>query len=159
MSTINVSLEGMEFSFRAEENISDSFTIEQNAESLAGGSLRLNDLKAVETMSYDRYLNYCREKFGTEEHKRKVERIRELTKKDGFASDPEYRELFDQLNNNQYFLSYFNVATQLKNIYAYARLKTLCVRKPDNFSFFQTNEQFLQKLLNLLEEQKVFFRR
>ena len=154
---ITIKVGEKEFIFKAEESISDRMKIETEASNLVGGRLNLADLTTALDKATTRVIQRNADKFGKEAYDAKRKRLKELS--EAKQLDEEYQKLFTELNDNDEFYSFITLQTERDNIYAYARLKVLCIKKPEGYEFFEQPEADLKAILELLEKEKIFFRR
>lgn len=154
---INITYKEKDFTFKSEESIKDRIKIDNEASLLAGGKLQLAELKSAIDESLDLLLSYNKKVWGTEVSNSKRSRMSELQKEKKF--DDEYKGLFEDLNNNSQFNTFFKLSQERDNIFGYARLTVLCTKKPDGYNFYDQSEEDLQNIMKQLEDEQVFFRR
>mgnify|MGYP001478947806 CR=1 FL=1 len=145
------------FEFKSEESITDKIKIENEAAKLSGGKLQLAELKTAVEEALDLLLDYNRNQYGAEGSQQKRQRLQELRLAQDF--NEEYTKIFNELNDNSSFNTFFRLSQERDNIYAYARLTVLCTKKPDGYNFYEQKEEDLQAIIKKLEDEQVFFRR
>lgn len=146
------------FSFRTKETIKDASRIEREASVLAGGRFELAELTCAcdEAIKMVNELN--REKFGAEESKKKYRLYADLIK-EGKTDSEEFKNLASELHANKYYTTWLELSDQRAKIYSYARLIALCETKPEGYDFYSQEPDELDKIVSLLTEQQVFFRK
>lgn len=154
---VTIDYKGNSFTFKSEESIKDKIKIDNEASMLCGGKLQLAELQSAVDESLDLLLNYNKKVWGKETTDLKRKRMSDLQAEKNF--DDEYKNLFNDLNNNAQFYTFFKLSQERDNILGYARLTVLCTSKPDGFNFYDQSEQDLQDIMKQLEDEQIFFRR
>lgn len=154
-NTIVVDTEFGSFEFRVNETVQDKFRIKSEAVNLYGrGVDGFTELEELIETKCAQYLKYNADRLGETESS-------ELTDKLYSQETPEterWEAARRLVEGNSYWVSYSKLLSEKQNLVAFARLKVLCVRKPDNYDFYRASEKEVFQIIEYLEQQKVFFR-
>ena len=155
-NTIVVDTEFGSFEFRVGETVQDKFRIKSEAVNLYGRGVEgFTELDELVERKREQYMQFIVEKLGESKSTLLMEKINseELTA-------PERLEALKELvEGNSYWNSFASLKAERTNLLACAKLKVLCIKKPDDFDFYKASEEEVFKIIDYLEQQKVFFRK
>ncbi|GAB1348374.1 hypothetical protein MASR1M107_05860 [Ignavibacteriales bacterium] len=153
--TVVIETESGSFEFRISETVQDKFRIKSEAVNLYGRGVEgFTELEELIESKCAQYLKYSMDQLGESEYSELTDK---LNSRD--SSDTERWESLRKLvQGNSYWTSYSKLLHEKQNLIAYARLKVLCIRKPDNYDFYKASEKEVFQIIDYLEQQKVFFR-
>ncbi|MCA0388471.1 MAG: hypothetical protein LCH52_08250 [Bacteroidetes bacterium] len=153
--TVVIETEFGRFEFRVNETVQDKFKINSEAVNLYGRGVEgFTELEELIETKCAQYLKFNIDRLGENESSDLVDKCNSLD-----TSETERWEAARKLvEGNAYWNSYSKLLAEKQNLFAFARLKVLCVSKPDNYDFYKASEQEVNQLIDYLEQQKVFFR-
>lgn len=153
--TVVVNTDFGSFEFRMNETVLDKFKINSEAVNLYGRGVEgYTELEELIDTKCAQYLKFNIDRLGETETSELVEKCNSPV-----TPDSERWEAAKKLvEGNIFWNSYSKLLSEKQNLVAFARLKVLCVSKPDNYDFYKASEKEIYQLIDYLEQQKVFFR-
>lgn len=155
-NTIVVDTEFGSFEFRTNETVQDKFRIKSEAVNLYGRGVEgFMELDELIERKRTQYTQFNVDRLG----EAKTEQLIGKVNSELIPESERAEALKELVEGNSYWNSFASLKAERTNLLAYAKLKVLCIKKPEDFDFYKASEEEVFKIIDYLEQQKVFFRK
>lgn len=151
METIKFNHDGIEYEFRAATTVMDDLKINQEAESLLGGSGKLNEIENILTESLSKSAEIAKAQIGADRYEQIIEEERNET------ITEEDEQLLIKLRSNSHYRTFVRFALNRQFVFDLAWLKIMCV-KPKTADFYGLSTEKVNFIIEEVKKARVFFR-